>query len=106
MTQQIEVSRKWETIAVDFSGPYPRTRSGNTVIFVVVDVFTKFCLMFPMKQADATRMVKILKDQIFLVYGTPKRIISDNGTQFLSREYKKLLDDFSIEAFRTPKYHA
>lgn len=106
MTQQIETSRKWETIAIDFSGPYPRTRSGNTVIFVVVDVFTKFCLIFPMKQAEASRMVKILKDEIFHVYGTPKRIVSDNGTQFLSREYKKLLDDFSIEAFRTPKYHA
>lgn len=106
MMNQLVVTHKWETIAVDFSGPYPRTRTGNTVIFVVVDVLTKFCLIYPMRQAEAVRMVKILKENIFLVYGTPKRIISDNGTQFLSKEYKRLLDDYGVEPFRTPKYHA
>ena len=59
-----------------------------------------------MRQAEATKMVKILKNEIFLVYGTPKRVISDNGTPFLSREFNQLLTEYGVEPFRTPKYHA
>ena len=39
---------------IDFSGPYPRLKSGNTMLLICVDSFTKFVWMYPMQRALAS----------------------------------------------------
>jgi hypothetical protein len=39
----------WSSISIDFKGPMVRSKSGNTYILVVVDNFSKFILIHPMK---------------------------------------------------------
>lgn len=105
MGEQKECGGPWETIAVDFLGQFPRSKRGNRYLFVVVDVFSKFCLLKPMRQADACSMAKFLEDEVFLMFGVPSKIVSDNGPQFVSKIYKDLLDKYKITASYNAAYH-
>lgn len=39
-------SESWQMIAVDFVGPFPRSKRGNIMLLVIVDIMTKFPLLF------------------------------------------------------------
>lgn len=99
-------SQPWETISSDLMGPLPKSKSGNRFMLVVTDYFSKYVLVFPMRNSLATNVVKRLENEVFLVYGAPKVAISDNGPQYISREYKNLLDRYDVEAKYTPYFHA
>lgn len=80
--------RPWELIYIDFIEPLPRSRAGFCYMLVVVDGFSKFLHVHPMQSATAKATINCLKNDIFPVFGTPKTIVSDNGSQFISNEYK------------------
>ena len=42
-------TKPWETISTDLVGPLPRTPKGYRFILVVMDCFSKFPLVFPLK---------------------------------------------------------
>ncbi|KAJ0183178.1 hypothetical protein K1T71_001154 [Dendrolimus kikuchii] len=44
-------------------------------------------------------------EEVFLRYGVPRRIISDNEVQFISEVMQQVRNSFSITQVLTPKYH-
>lgn len=78
------VSRPWQVVSADIVGPLPKTSHGHQFIFVVSDCFSKFALFFPMRKATATAIVKHLEDSVFLQFGVPEVLITDNGVQLRS----------------------
>ncbi|KAK9731667.1 Integrase zinc binding domain [Popillia japonica] len=80
------ISRPWQVLSADIVGPLPKTSRGHQYIFVVSDCFSKFALFFPLRKATAPALVKHLEDSVFLQYGVPEVLISDNGVQFRSKE--------------------
>lgn len=99
------VLRPWQIIAVDFVGPFPRSKAGHTYILVVVDVFSKFILIHPLRAATATNTVKFLDERVFDVFGTPETIVSDNGKQFKSTEFSNFLLKRHVKLQNTAYYH-
>lgn len=95
--------RPWQKLYVDFLGPYPRSKSGNTVIFVVLDDLTKFTLLKSMPKATVVNTIKYLKE-LFGIFGVPEKILSDNGSQFRSHEYASFLSDLGITPTLTGVY--
>lgn len=63
--------RPWQALCVDFVGPFPRSKSGFVYIFVVVDSFSKFVHIHPMRTATAKGIISFLEKAIFLVFGIP-----------------------------------
>lgn len=100
-----EASRPFEIIYIDFVGPLPRSKSGNAYLLVVVDGFSKFVHVHPMRTATAQATIKCLKDHIFLTFGAPRYLISDNGSQFTATIFKTFLDNFKITTWYTSRYH-
>lgn len=96
--------RPWQKVYIDFLGPYPRSRSGKTCIFIVVEQLTKFVLLKTFSKALASKVVEYLRDDIFNIYGVPETIVSDNGSQFTGREFDALLKEFGIRHMRTAVY--
>ena len=43
-------SRPWESIYVDFVGGFPLSIKGHDYLYVVVDRFSKLCIMMPCKK--------------------------------------------------------
>lgn len=48
--------------------------------------------------------MKFLKDRVFTIFGVPETILSDNGTEFVSRDFKQFLEAYGIKLLLTPKY--
>ncbi|GFS74398.1 hypothetical protein TNCV_970021 [Trichonephila clavipes] len=80
------------TYHVDFIGPLPSTNKSYQHIFTVVDAFTKFTWLYPVKTVSAESALEKLKQQQ-KTFGNPIRIISDRGSAFTS----KLLNDYCDE---------
>lgn len=99
------IDKPWEVICTDIVGPLPKSKKGNQFILVVSDCFSKFPLFFPMRRATAATVVRHLENDVFLMFGVPKVIISDNGVQFRSREYTNLLKEYSVNPKYTTYYH-
>lgn len=96
------VDGPWDSISVDFLGPFPRSKRQNKYLFVVVDNFSKWCLLKPMRQADSKSVINFLENEVFLVYGVPSKIICDNGSQFASKSFRDMMSEYRI----LPQYNA
>lgn len=105
MGSKPDIRRCWQYIAVDLMGPFPRSTHGHRFVLVACDYFSKFVLCFPLRQATAKAIVKLLEDNVFLLFGVPQYLKSDNGVQFKGREFTKLLAEYNIKHLTTPLYH-
>ena len=90
------VSTPMHTLSLDLIGPLPRSLGGFTYILSVIDIFTKFCWLFPLRQATSANITKHLENSIFLLYGTPAVIILDNASYFRSNTFKTLIEKYKI----------
>ncbi|GFY45160.1 pro-Pol polyprotein [Trichonephila inaurata madagascariensis] len=80
------------TYHVDFIGPLPSTNKSYQHVLTVVDAFTKFTWLYPVKTVSAENALEKLKLQQ-KTFGNPVRIITDRGSAFTS----KLFNDYCTE---------
>lgn len=91
MGNQIEVNAPWQRLYVDLLGPYPRSKVGNVFLLIVLDQFSKFVLLKPLRKADTSSIVKFIESDVFHTFGVPESILTDNGKQFLSKDFQAFL---------------
>ncbi|GBM88288.1 hypothetical protein AVEN_107833-1 [Araneus ventricosus] len=84
---------------------FPETSSGKKWIFLVEDTSTKWVELFALKEATSLNCAKTLVEEVFLRYGLPRRLISDNGPQFLSAVMQQICNFLGIKQDLIPVYH-
>lgn len=104
MGQHREVKWPWQVVAMDFMGPFPKSKKCNTMLLVVTCLFSKFTVLFPLRTGKADKMCETL-EKLFLLFGAPKVIVCDNGKQFESHLFKDLASKYCVEISYTPHYH-
>jgi hypothetical protein len=77
-------------------GILPRAPGGFRFLFVGVDTFTKWMEGTPVVNITQEAAVKFLQSIIY-IFGVPKRVLTDNGTQFKGAKFSKCYADFSID---------
>lgn len=100
-----EVLEPWHTIGIDIMGPFPTTSRQKKCLLVIVDYFTRWIEIFPMRTTTSTDIAQILINEVFSRYGLPKYILSDNGPQFVSNVFEDFCNSFGIEQKFTANYH-
>jgi len=95
----------WSVLAVDFVGPFPTSSAGYKYLLTVKDTFTRWMEAFPTRDMTSDTVVKLLTEQVFSRYGMCARIHLDNGRQFISDLYHKLMSRFGIQVSQTPPYN-
>lgn len=105
MGKHREVTQPFQIVSLDLMGPFPRSTQGNTMLLVISCWFSKFCLLFPLRNGKASNITKIIEEQVLLLFGIPKVIICDNGKQFVSGQFKELAQNYGIDIWYTPSYH-
>ena len=95
----IPSSRPFERVHVDFAGPM---RGKHYMVYV--DSYSKYPEIELMDRITSSSTVRQLK-RIFSRYGAPETIVSDNGTQFASREFAEMCDEFGVKHIFSPPYH-
>jgi transposase InsO family protein len=77
-------------------GLFKKARGGFTHILVAVDKFTKWIEVKPAASITAANAVEFIRE-IMYRFGVPNNIITDNGTQFTTREFKNFCSDSGIK---------
>lgn len=96
----------WRMIACDFMGPFPRTANQNVYLLVVTDLFSKFSLLKPLRHGKANLLNKYLEENVFLTYGVPEILLTDNGPVFKSKSYLNLCEHYEVKTWKSAVYHA
>ncbi|MCP4991033.1 MAG: transposase family protein, partial [Colwellia sp.] len=78
----------FEDVSCDLIGPMPLTENGNRYALTIMDRFSKYGVIVPLADIRAITVVRALLEHWIYVYGAPKRLLSDNGTQFASVIWK------------------
>ncbi|GFU86484.1 transposon Tf2-8 polyprotein [Trichonephila clavipes] len=77
-------AQRFETLAIDLFGPLPESKDGKRWILIIEDCTNKWVELFALPNATAKECAITLIEEVLLRYGIPRRLISDNGTQFVS----------------------
>ncbi|GBN22530.1 Transposon Tf2-6 polyprotein, partial [Araneus ventricosus] len=87
------------TYHVDFIGPLPSTNKKYQHILTIVDAFTKFTWLYPVRSTSAEDALDKLKVQQ-KTFGNPKRIITDRGSAFTSKAFGDYCTNENIQHFQ------
>lgn len=98
-------SQRFEVLSIDLFGPLPKGPTGEKWILIIEDTTSRWVELFPLNEATSKNCAIILLNEIFLRYGLPRKIISDNGVQFVSAIMQKLAYCLEIQQIFTPVYH-
>lgn len=85
------------TVHIDHLGPFVVSRRKNAYLIVAVDAFTKFIIMKAVPNTKTIHVEKFLKERIIEIFGVPKRVITDRGTCFTSKNFKKTCETLGIK---------
>lgn len=96
MGKAFNTERAFQHLYVDLLGPYPRSKSRNTTILIVLDQHSKFVWLKPLRKASAAVIVHFLETEVFHFAGAPESLLTDNGVQFTSKEFKLLLKRYGV----------
>ncbi|CAF1654656.1 unnamed protein product [Rotaria magnacalcarata] len=99
------VHEPWHTIGVDIMGPFPVTQRQKQYLLVVVDYFTRWVELFPLRTTISSHIADILVDEIICRWGCPTYILSDNGPQFVSELFTHICSSLGIQTKNTSNYH-
>ena len=98
--------RPWQTVHVDITMLYRGLPADSiSSALVLVDRFTRYCVLIPCKHAlTAPEVISLLEQHFFCHYGIPERIISDNGPPFNSTLWDQVLELLGTRKGHTTVY--
>lgn len=94
----------YDLTACDFYGNLPVSRGGVQYIFVIIECWSKYVKLFPVKKANTETVIKCFENY-FEDIGKPKRVLTDNGSQFISYEFKNFLKEHEVKHVLISKYN-
>ena len=94
----------FDRVAVDVLGPFPPSSDGSRFL-VFSDYLTRWVEAFPVASVQATVIARLLVDEIISRHGAPRVLLSDRGTNFLSKIVEEVCNLFQNQKINTSSYH-
>ena len=98
---EVELFDLW---GIDFMGPFPASYK-NLYILLAVDYVSKWVEAIPTRTNDAKVVAQFLRSHIFSRFGTPRALITDNGTHFCNKIIDKVLQKYGVRHRTSLAYH-
>jgi hypothetical protein len=98
----VEPFEKW---ALDFIGPMNPLSKGKIYILVCTDYVTKWVEEKSLSRATEQAIVNFLFEDIFVRFGVPREIVTDQGAQFTSNLVKDIVEKYKIRHHKSTPYH-
>ena len=103
-TGTIQSKGPWDTLSVDIVGPLPADRRHEFII-VLVDCFSRYTVLVPASNHTADTVSEALLHHVVPYFGTPRRLLSDRGREFVGEVWGTLTRSFGIQRLLTSPYH-
>ena len=91
--------RAWSQVHADYAGPID-----GMSFLILVDAHSKW-LEVPHVKSRTTRSTVEAMQTVFATHGLPEMLVTDNGTPFMSREFKDFTGCNAIRRVTTSPYH-
>ena len=98
------VSARFDHIHVDLVGPLPYSQ-GFKYLLTCVDRFTRWPEAFPIPDIQTKTVAKAFVEGWISRFGVPLSLTSDQGSQFESQLWNKIMALLGIRRHRTTSYH-
>ena len=82
-------TRVWQRIHIDYA------EKDKQYLLIVIDTYSKWIEVFPVNSTTSSKTIDILRI-LFSQQGLPEELVSDNGPQFSSEEFKTFLQNNGI----------
>ena len=89
---EVELFDLW---GMDFMGPFP-PYFNNLYILLAVDYISKWVEAILTHTNDTRIVAQFLCSHIFSWFGTPRALITDNGTHFCNKMIDKVLHKYGV----------
>ena len=104
-TGTIQSQDPWDTLLIDIVVPLtPDHRHEFLIVFV--DCFSKYTILIPSSNHTANTVSEDLLRHVIPYFGTPRRLLSDHGREFISAIWTKLLCSLGIQQVLTSPYQS
>ena len=101
---KIQTKGPFELVAIDLVS-LPRTPDGFIGLLVLVDHYTKWLAVAPIKSKRSAHIIDKLENQLFpSLINLPVRLLSDNGPEFNSLEFQEMTNRLNIHHVKTTAY--
>ena len=91
---------------MDFIDGFPRSRRGNTSIWVIVDRLTKSAHFIPIKsRRTVASLASLYLKEIVRLHGIPSSIVSDQDPIFTSEFWRSLQEAVGTQLCLRTAYH-
>ena len=95
-----------DRIGIDILGELPETENGNKYIVVICEYFTKWVVAVALPNQTAQTVADALMVHYISIFGIPRQIHSDQGTNFQSHLFAELSKLLGMSKSRTVPYRA
>lgn len=101
-----KISIPFHTVHADHLGPFVKSKKGNCYLLVLIDGFTKYINITPVRSTKSAITIKVMQDYV-RYFGVPTRLITDKGSSFTSKSFKDFITNYGIKhivnAVATPR---
>ena len=103
-TGTVQSQGPWDTLSIDIVGSLPPDHRHEFLI-VFVDCYSKYTILVPSSIHTANTVSEALMRHVIPYFGTPRRLLSNRGREFISVIWTKLLRSLGIQQVLTSPYH-
>ena len=100
----IPVRRPFQIWGIDVM-ELSKTAKGNRYVIVMQDFLTKWPLVFPAPDQKATRIARLLVEEVLPMFGVPEALLSDRGTNLLANVVQDVCQLLGVTKLNTTAYH-
>ncbi|KAE9525308.1 hypothetical protein AGLY_014376 [Aphis glycines] len=97
-------TKPFEKIFLDIVGPLPTTLSSNNYILTMQDDLSKYTLGVPIPNHQANTVAEAFVIHFVCVHGIPGTILTDQGTDFLSKTFTEVCKLLKINKVNTSPF--
>ncbi len=99
-------NRPWDVVSIDLL-QLPTSAQGSKYLVVMVDMFSRYVLLAPIKEKTAKNVAHDLVSKLICEFSALRVLLSDNGAEFWNRLVQEICNKFGINhTFKVAYHHA
>uniref|UniRef100_A0A2N9G273 Integrase catalytic domain-containing protein n=1 Tax=Fagus sylvatica TaxID=28930 RepID=A0A2N9G273_FAGSY len=95
----------FHTWGLDLIGPINPSSGRYIWILVATKYFSKWVEVIPLRKTTGAAVTNFICEHIITRFGIPHKIISDNGTPFVNKNVREVLEHYQIKHRRSTPYY-
>ena len=94
-----------QVVAMDLIGPFVASTNNNKYVLTIVDHCTGWAEAYPIPDKRNSTVAHVFHNRFVASHGCPEILVSDNGAEFVARDFTEYLQTMGIKHIRSTPRH-